>query len=57
MFARRNARLGSFTFGSSGAGFGNLVEDPVVPALSGAQFVKIAAALAITAWVFRQFRR
>jgi hypothetical protein len=53
---RPNPRLGAFTFGSSGTGFGNLIEDPVVPAVSGAQFIKVVAALAAVAWVFKRFK-
>lgn len=56
---RRNPHLGTFTFGAGApsTGFGNPISDPVIPAVSGAQFLKVIGALFATAWVFRQFRR
>lgn len=41
-----------------GAGFnesGNILQDPVIPAISGASILKVAVAVGIFIWLFRSF--
>lgn len=39
--------------GAFGQGSGNLLEDPVIPAISGASVLKVAATLGIFLWLVR----
>ena len=43
----------TFYGGAFGSGSGNLLEDPVIPAVSGMSVLKVAATVGIFLWLFR----
>ena len=43
--------------GAFGQGSGNLLEDPVIPAVSGVSVIKIAVTLGVFLWMIRSLGR
>jgi len=46
-------RLGAFNFGVRQSGFGDPLNDPILPPVSGASFIKFAIVAASVVWIAR----